>query len=96
MFKIGFRFTAADWYEDFPSCNGSSQSPINIDHETLVPADYSDFSFSIGYKVVQEGTLENNGHTRETNTEIGFSLFPRLCDSPPAPRGDSRNLGKRL
>ena len=61
----GTFFTASDWYEDFPTCNGSSQSPINIDHETLVQADYSDFSFSVGYKIVQEGTLENNGHTRE-------------------------------
>ena len=30
------------------------------------------------------------------NTEIGLSLFPRLRDSPPAPRGESCNLGKRL
>ena len=29
-------------------------------------------------------------------TEIGLSLFPRLRDSPPAPRGEYRNLGKRL
>ena len=29
-------------------------------------------------------------------TEIGQSLFPRLRDSPPVPRGNSRNLGKRL
>ena len=29
-------------------------------------------------------------------TEIGLSLFPRLRDSPPAPRGEYRNLGKKL
>jgi len=64
---------ASDWYEDFPTCNGSSQSPINIDHETLVQADYSDFSFSVGYKIVQEGTLENNGHTLQFAVDESYA-----------------------
>ena len=29
-------------------------------------------------------------------TEIGLSPCPRLRDWPPVPRGESRNLGKRL
>ena len=57
-----------NWTADYAACGGSSQSPINIDSDTLVPADYSDFSFSMGYKVVQKGTLENNGHTCEEET----------------------------
>ena len=27
-------------------------------------------------------------------TEIGLNIFPRLIELPPAPRGESRNLGK--
>ena len=67
-------FTANDWYEDFPTCNGTSQSPINIDHEMLVSADYSNFSFSVGYKVVQKGILVNNGHTGECKSLQAINL----------------------
>ena len=35
-------------------------------------------------------------HIYSIVTKIGLSLFPRLRDSPPTPRGESRNLGKRL
>ena len=45
----------------------SNQSPIDIDTDNVVAADFSDLTFSLGYKIVQEGTLENNGHTREKN-----------------------------
>ena len=56
-------FPDSNWTTDYPTCGGSSQSPINIDSDNLVLADYSDFSFSIGYKIVQTGPLENDGHT---------------------------------
>jgi len=64
---------ANDWPGDFPTCNGTSQSPINIDHETLVSADYSNFSFSVGYKVVQKGILENNGHTLQFAVDESYA-----------------------
>ena len=44
-------------------CGGESQSPIDIDTDNAIEADYTDFEFSIGYKFLQSGTLENNGHT---------------------------------
>ena len=55
-----------NWTANFPTCGGMSQSPINIDSDTVVPMDYSSFSFSIGYRVQQSGILENDGHSSKT------------------------------
>ena len=41
----------------FSDCASSSQSPIDLDSATATAADYSNFTFSMGYKIVQEGTL---------------------------------------
>ena len=63
LVKFPYIFLGSNWTIDYPTCGGSHQSPINIDTDTTMSADYSDFMFSIGYKVAQMGTLENNGHT---------------------------------
>jgi len=52
-----------EWPVDFPLCNGTVQSPINIDTDNVTGMDFSTFEFSIGYKFVQKGPLINNGHT---------------------------------
>ena len=41
-------------------------------------------------------TFNKTGDYHFHTTKIGQSLFPRLRDSPPAPRGESRNLGNRI
>ena len=53
-----------NWTREYPDCGGSGQSPINIDSDALTAADYSSFMLTIGYRVVQEGALQNDGHTR--------------------------------
>ena len=58
-----FLLPDTNWTSKYPSCGGSSQSPINIDTDTAMSADYSDFMFSIGYRIAQKGTLENNGYS---------------------------------
>ena len=47
------------------TCGLTSQSPIDISTAAsdLSDEDYSDFSFSLGYQIVQEGSIVNNGHT---------------------------------
>ena len=62
-FAAEWDYSDTNWTAEYPSCGGSNQSPINIDTDTTMSTDYSDFMFSIGYKVAQMGTLENNGHT---------------------------------
>ena len=41
----------------------TNQSPIDIDTNNVVAADFSDLTFSLGYKIAQKGTLENDGRT---------------------------------
>ena len=53
-----------NWPATYPTCGGSRQSPINIDKDDVFGADYSDFTFSLNYKILQTGTIENDGHTR--------------------------------
>ena len=57
-----------EWPQDYPMCNGSNQSPINIDTDNVtiyayILEEYRTFQFSIGYKMIQKGPLENNGYT---------------------------------
>ena len=52
-----------EWPLDYPMCNGSNQSPINIDTDNVTGIDYGTFEFSVGYKFVQKGPLVNDGHT---------------------------------
>ena len=55
-----------DWASGgYPICGGENQSPINIDSDQAVQEDYSGFQMSLGYKLVQKGHLENDGHTCE-------------------------------
>ena len=54
-----------NWATDYPTCGGSRQSPINIDKDEAFGADFSDFTFSLNYKILQKGTIENNGYSRE-------------------------------
>merc|ERR1712241_545823 len=78
-------YSDTNWQDyDYPTCGGDRQSPVNIDSDDVLPADYSDFTFSLNYKILQKGMIENNGHT------LAFSVD----DSKPAtisggPLGDN-------
>ena len=84
-YAVEWDYGDTNWTTEYPSCGGSNQSPINIDTDTTMSADYSDFMFSIGYKVAQVGTLENNGHT------CGHSIIPCM-PTLPRHRPDRENL----
>ena len=59
------------WPKDFPHCGENRQSPIDIDTAaTLLPEASSNFSFSSGYRTVQEGPLTNNGHSGKSSEFI--------------------------
>ena len=51
VFSTDFNLWAGDCQ------SGTKQSPINLTSADATAADYSDFNFNIGYKIVQEGTL---------------------------------------
>ena len=55
-------FSDTDWTSSYPECGGSRQSPIDIDPYSTTSANYSDFTFSLGYKIVMTGSLVNNGY----------------------------------
>ena len=55
-----------NWDTDYPTCGGDRQSPVNIDSDDIFPADYSDFKFSLNYKILQKGTIENSGYSCKT------------------------------
>ena len=42
----------AAWADDYPYCDGNSQSPINIDSMGNTMEDFSNFTFSVGYKTI--------------------------------------------
>jgi len=65
-------YSDTNWTSKYPSCGGSSQSPINIDTDTAMYADYSDFMFSIGYRIAQMGTLENNGYSLKFTVDESY------------------------
>jgi len=54
---------STNWTADFATCGGQYQSPINLDSNTAIPADFSSLSFNMGYRILQTGSLENDGHT---------------------------------
>jgi len=54
---------STNWTADYAGCGGQYQSPINLDSDTALPADFSSLSFNMGYRILQTGSLENNGHT---------------------------------
>lgn len=51
----------SEWRKHFPSANGSSQSPIDIDSHKSVPFDYPKFSFSKKYHSNELFKLVNSG-----------------------------------
>ena len=63
-----------NWTIDYPACSGSKQSPVNINSDTAVYAEYNNFATSLGYKIVQKGILENDGHTCKTNILVNGIL----------------------
>ena len=74
-----FFSAGTNWTIEYPTCGGSSQSPINIDSDTAVMADYSNFSISIGYKIVQKGPLQNDGHTCKTQNLLTTYMINKKC-----------------
>merc|ERR1711935_111617 len=67
-------YSDTNWDTNYPTCGGDRQSPVNIDSDDVFPADYSDFEFSLNYKILQKGTIENSG----------YSLKFTVDDSKPA------------
>ena len=52
----------------YTHCAGDRQSPIDINttHSQAIVDDFSNFTFSVGYKIVHTGELYNaGGHTRK-------------------------------
>ena len=51
------------WSDEYPSCAGQAQSPIDIRTACTTYQSFPSFEFSTGYNEVQNFTLINNGHT---------------------------------
>ncbi|CAF0965520.1 unnamed protein product [Adineta steineri] len=51
------------WSDLYPECDGTSQSPIDIDTTTTVYAPLTKFYFGSSYNVPQNFLFMNNGHT---------------------------------
>lgn len=60
------------WSQEFPECNGRSQSPINIIPDQMISN--SRVVFGEGYYRPLRGTLKNTGHTAEVDLEPKPSL----------------------
>lgn len=56
------------WDEHYPTCGGSTQSPINIVTSNLIQAHFSPLTFA-GYESVlsHQFSLVNNGHSAQVN-----------------------------
>eukprot|EP00090_Calanus_glacialis_P025332 TRINITY_DN39557_c0_g1_i1.p1 TRINITY_DN39557_c0_g1~~TRINITY_DN39557_c0_g1_i1.p1 ORF type:complete len:383 (+),score=83.77 TRINITY_DN39557_c0_g1_i1:257-1405(+) len=59
------------WLQEYPTCNGSLQSPINLSPSLSVNSDPGPLRL-VGYDMEFEASLENNGHT------VVLSLISRM------------------
>lgn len=57
------------WDEYYPSCNGTSQSPINIRTKCTIQRNFPSFTFSIDHLRNLSFLLINNGHTIQAQTD---------------------------
>ena len=57
------------WTPTYPMCGGTAQSPINIDPSTM-PANYSDFTFSLGYRISMTGSISNTGYASNGQRQL--------------------------
>ena len=63
------------WREHESHCRGQHQSPINIDSNDVISANYPEFVFH-NYDLVFPERLVNTGHTgRERLTSLSYSII---------------------
>jgi len=69
------------WPQQFPTCNGKRQSPININNQDVkIETDVNDLMFE-RYDAVSAGEIENNGHVLQFNPTTepsGAADVPRI------------------
>ena len=65
------------WSDFYPSCAGTSQSPIDIRTACTTYQSYVPFQFSSGYSATQNFTLMNNGHTI-AGTQVDKTTYPLI------------------
>ena len=87
---------------DYSTCEtGTAQSPINLTSVGATAVDYSNFTWNMGYKIVQEGTLAwaNDGKTSRHSSKTIYKIIHSLMQSgimwtiplePPYPAGPWR------
>jgi carbonic anhydrase len=63
------------WKDTFPTCGGSSQSPINIKTSCTTYQSFEPFQFSSAYGEAQDFVLTNNGHTI-VGQQVNASAYP--------------------
>ncbi len=65
------------WSEQYPTCGGQLQSPINILTACTTYKNFTPFVFGSGYNEEHNFTLRNNGHTimGTFNNEPKLSAF---------------------
>ena len=66
---------------DWANCaTGTAQSPINLTSVGATAADYSNFTWNMGYKIVQEGTLAwaNDGKTSTHSSKTIYEIIHAL------------------
>jgi carbonic anhydrase len=63
------------WPDLFPTCSGSSQSPIDIKTACTTYQSFEPFQFSYAYNLTQNFTLTNNGHTI-SGEQVDPNAFP--------------------
>jgi len=70
---------AEDWEDEFPSCAGTSQSPINIMTSTAAAGSGAVLSQSTSFETVGPYAwlkLMNNGHSLELDADFGILTLP--------------------
>jgi carbonic anhydrase len=63
------------WKDSYPTCGGTSQSPINIKTACTTYQVFDSFQFSSAYNLTQDFLLTNNGHTI-SGIQVNSSAFP--------------------